>query len=232
VATARELILRAFRRARILGVDQTPSAEEENEALDTLNQLLDSWWTERLSVYQIVQENFSLTSGTSSRTIGSGGNFDTTRPVRITGAFVRDSSTDYPLRVAEDRSEYNRIVDKTAQGTPGLLFYDTAYPLGTVYVWPVPDRTYTLYIDSHKRLESFTNAADAVDLPPGYDRLIVNGLAIEVAPDFGVTAPTGVVAAFSSVKQALKRLNAPAPVMGMPASIVGGGGRYDIVTDT
>jgi len=144
MATVRTLILRAFRRSRSIGVDQTPSADEENEALDTLNQLLDSWWTERLAVYQILQENFSLGSGVTSRTMGSSGNFNTTRPIKITGAFIRDSTTDYPLRVAEDRSEYDNITDKTVTGFPSLLFVDTAYPLLTLYFWPVPDQAYAL----------------------------------------------------------------------------------------
>jgi len=72
-----------------------------------------------------------------------------------------------------------------------------------------------------------------VDLPPGYDRLIVNGLALEVASDFGVVPPASVAAAYLSAKNNLKRLNAPMPIMSMPAGLVtSGGGRYDINSDT
>jgi hypothetical protein len=220
MATARDLIRLAFRRGRIIGVDQTPTAAEENEALETLNDLLDSWWNERLSVYQLVQENFPWAAGNASRTIGSGGDFATTRPVRITGAFFRSGGVDYYARIATDRAEYDGITNKTTTGRPQLVFYDPAYPLGVLYAYPVPDVAYTAYIASHKRLESFAGAAEDVDLPPGYNRLIVNGLAIELCSDFGVAVPAQVASAFATAKATIKRANSPAPVMQVPSELL------------
>ena len=228
MTTARDLIKLAMKRGKIIGVDQTPSADEENDALDTLNDLLDSWWTKRLVVYRLIEENFSWGAGLTSRTIGSGGNFSTTRPIKVMGVFFRSGSSDYPARVAEDRLEYDRLPDKTSGGTPRLVFYDPVFPLGVLYAYPVPDVAYTAFLTSHKRLESFAGAAEDVDLPPGYERLIVNGLAIEMCPDFGLEAPISVQKAFADAKAGLRGINSPALISQID---VGRGGRPDIFSD-
>lgn len=225
MSTAINLITRALRRGRVIGRDQTAAAEDAADALEALNALLDLWWNERLAVYRIVQEQFALVAGQASRTIGPGANFNTTRPVKLAaGSFIRRDGKDYPLTLFENREDYDAIFDKTIQGIPEAMFYDPAFPTGTIYFYYVPDAADALFLNSYKRLESLATLTEEVELPPGYDNLVVNGLAVERAPEYGKEAPASVQRAFVKAMAVLKRANSPAPLMsfGVPLS-----GHYD-----
>jgi hypothetical protein len=47
--------------------------------------------------------------------------------------------------------------------------------------YPTPDQAYPVYIDSWSRLQNIAALNTPISLPPGYNRLIVNGLAIALA---------------------------------------------------
>jgi hypothetical protein len=132
VATANDLITRALRRARVLGMDQVPSAEVAADALAELNSMLDEWWNDSLAVFHVLQENFALVAGQPSRTIGPAANFVTTRPLELLdGCFVRRAGIDYPLTVLRDRTLYDNIAEQDgASGIPEYVFYDAAMPPG------------------------------------------------------------------------------------------------------
>lgn len=228
MTTASRIITLALRRARAIGVDQTPSAEDSADALDTLNQLLDSWWNERLAVYRLQQETFAWPINQASRTIGAGGNFVTTRPLAIHGAYYRLSSIDHPLGVI-DRARYDFIADKAAGGLPDYVFYDPLTPLGVLTLSPVPNQAITLVLNSQARLESFATAAEEADLPPGYDRALIFNLAKELAGDYGLEVSPRVDEIARESKAILKRHNTPEPIMAMPASVVSGD-RFSITT--
>jgi hypothetical protein len=70
-----------------------------------------------------------------------------------------------------------------------FVFYDPAYPLGTLYFYYVPDQADQVYINSWKRLQSGLALVTQISLPPGYEDLIVDGLGIKDAPGFGLSAP-------------------------------------------
>src|SRR5688572_8871221 len=85
------------------------SAAEGTYWLGRLNSFMEGLSIDRASVLSITQDNLALTAGTVSYTIGSGGAFNTTRPVKIVNAFVRDSSNyDTPVDVI-GQAAYNDI---------------------------------------------------------------------------------------------------------------------------
>ena len=222
MTTANDLITRSFRRARILGKDEQPAPDEAADALAELNDLLDLWWNDKLAVFHTLQENFVLTAGSGSYTIGAGGNFNTTWPVKIEdGCFVRRSGVDYPVTVLTDRALYDRLSLKTTvQGIPEFLFYDRAYPLGTIKFFPVPSQADTIFLNSSARLQSLAALVTAISLPPGYNSLIVNGLAIALCPDYGMEAPASVVRAFGFAKRTLALVNYQLPVLGFDSALL------------
>jgi hypothetical protein len=229
VATANDLITAAYRRARIIGQDQTLTAGESADALASLNRMLDSWWNDKLLVYQVVQENFALSIGNNSRTIGTGGNFSTTRPVKIVdGCFVRIGDEDYPVAVIEDRVLYDRIPNKSQSGRPTALWYDPAYPLGTIYFNRAPDAADSLYIRSWKRLQTLASLVTAIALPPGYEDLIVDGLGIKDAPGYGLTAPADVIRSFGKSRRDLGTVNQESLVMELDTNLFRASAGYDI----
>lgn len=224
MATAQEIISDAL--ADIGAVDplEALTAAEASHGLRKLNELLESWSNESLAVYQILQENFATVAGTASYTIGSGATWNTTRPLRIESAFIRDSGNDYPLDVVV-REVYDAISAKTTQGRPELLYYDPSVANGTVYPYGVPDAVYTVFLNSYKQLQSFAALTTTVVLPPGYLRAIKSNLAIDLAPGYNKTPSVVLAGVAMQSKAAIKRLNARTPKLGLAHVAFGGGGR-------
>lgn len=213
MTTANELISRSLRLIQVLGTGRrTLTANEADDGLEALNSMLDAFSIERMMVYQILEENFSLVAGTANYTIGSGGTFSTTRPIKIENAFLRDSSNnDYPLEII-DNLTYDSFTNKTDSGRPQYLYYDPIYPLAYIRLLYVPAYADTLYINSWKPLQQFTDGAAALALPPGYERMIVYNLAIEINAEYGMPLAPEVVEIARQSKAAIKRINAPSPI--------------------
>ena len=83
MVTARKIINSAFRKIHVLGVGSTLSAEEANDALDTLNAMLASWSAEGDLIFTETVEEFPCTEA-ETYTMGVGGDFDTVAPVSYT----------------------------------------------------------------------------------------------------------------------------------------------------
>ena len=229
MATANDLITRAFRRARVIGKDQVPTADEAADALAELNSLLDVWWNERLAVFHILQESFALVAGQPTRTIGATGQFVTTRPLELVdGCFTRRDSIDQTLAVLKDRSLYDGISVKSLAGRPKYVFYDATMTNGILYFWPTPDAADTVFLNSPSRLQSVAALVTSISLPPGYDNLVVNGLAVAIAPEYGVECPASVSRSLARTMRALKRTNSPSPVMGFDNALLPRNGQYNI----
>ena len=236
MATALSMITRSMRLAGVIGKGEALDSDEAADGLAALNAMLDSWQLERLFVYQIVQGSHTWASG-ASKTIGSSGDLNTTRPNRIDSAFIVDSNSQwYPLKILEDRSEYDSITLKTTTSTlPEYLFMDTAYPLATIYLYPAPSASVTLKLNTWQALQSFTSLTTALSLPPGYQRAIEYSLAEELGPEFGAMIQPMVSQKAKEARAAIKTLNAPSMISRVDSGIARlgglGGSRYDIYSD-
>lgn len=228
------MIIRALQMTGEKPVGGTLTSDEQTAYLAVLNNMMDSWSLERLMCYQILQESFSLTTSDGSYTIGSGGDFNTTRPTKIVDpCFIRNSSNnDYPIQII-DAQAYGRITLKTVDGSyPGYLFYDGAYAsgLGTIYLYPEPSASLTLYINSWKQLQTFAAIGTTVSLPPGYERAIQANLAIELAAGYTNASPELVKIARDS-KAAIRGLNSPDGILRLDAGVLPRSAhRWDITT--
>lgn len=238
MATALSIIQRAMRLAGVIGKGETPDADESADGLVALNAMLDAWQIERLYVYQIVQGSYTWPASTTSRTIGSGGNFTDQRPVKIDSAFTVDGDSNWrEVRVLQNRTEYDSIIIKTTESTyPAYLFMDSANPLGVIYLYPVPSAALTLKLNTWQTLQSFAALTTALALPPGYQRAIEFSFAEEFGPEFGVTISADVKRIAGMARAAIKTLNAPSMISRVDSGVaalgrLGGGGRWDIYAD-
>lgn len=189
---------------------ETITADEASHGLRKLNELMESLSNEGLAVYQMLQENFSTVAGTASYTIGSGATWNTTRPLRIESAYIRESGSDYPLTVLS-REEYDTIGIKTTQYRPEYLYYDPAVANGTVYLYGVPAAVYSVFLNSYKQLQQFAALTTEVVLPPGYKRLIKSNLSIEIAPAYNRTPSATLINIAAQAKAVVKRMNTRTP---------------------
>lgn len=239
MATSLDMIKRSMRLARVLRKGEVPDDDEAENGLAALNTMLDSWRLERLMVYQVVQGSYSWAASIASKTIGSGGAISASRPVRIESAYAVDSSSNwYPVDVLQMREEYDQIVSKTTSGSlPAWLYMDPAYPLATIYLYPVPSAAITLKLNTWQTLQSFSALTTDLALPPGYQRAIEFSLAVEFGAEFKKSVPEDVKAIATMAKAAVKNVNLPSMVAQVDPGVaslgqLGHRGRYDIYSDS
>ena len=208
VTTAGDIITKAFGVILVLGTQDVLSSGDEQTGLDALNVMLDSWRLERLFCYGQRQQSFPLVIGDGSYTIGTGGDFNTDRPIRLINAQIVFQTVSFPLTLIT-QEQYSTIPVKTLQGLPVALFYDTQFPLGIINLYPVPNLqpSSTLDISSYLEIQSFAATTDTIDLPPGYARALIYNLAIELAPLYAKAIPPETARIAFQAMRNVKRIN-------------------------
>jgi hypothetical protein len=181
--SAYDIVNRALRINGVIASLDSGDAQDVNDAFTSLNMMIEQWSLEDLMCYYIKSNTFSTAVGSSSYTIGVGGDCDTDRPIVIKSAFCRDTS-DAPLAIITD-TDYQNIPDKTQQGLPNYLYYQPVQPLGVIYLYPVPDAIYTISVSQLTQLTKFSELRHELTLPPGYLKALIWNLAIEIAPEYG-----------------------------------------------
>ncbi len=224
-------IVGALRLLGVLAEGETPSSETANDALFALNQMIDSWNTERLSVFSTQDQTFLWPAGEKNRTLGPTGDFVGERPVLLDDStYFRDPQTNvsYGIKFI-NQQQYNGIAVKTVTSTyPQVIFTNMTYPNIDMVIYPVPLRLLEWHFISVEKLSQPANLATAILFPPGYLRAFRYNLACELAPEFGVEPSPTVSRIAMYSKRNLKRINNPDDIMALPYSIVGTRQRYNI----
>lgn len=187
--TYQNLLDGARRMLGRLGSGDSATSTEDADHLIVLNEMLDSWSAKLGPILFETTDTLTWTSGQSSRTIGVSGNFDVSRPVDLISAFYRrDSITDLPIEIVTYK-QYQAIIDKAlSQSFPQQIAYNPTYAsgLGTLFLWPVPSSDTTILLTSRKPIAAIAALSDTVVLPPGHQKAIRYGLAVALAPEYGV----------------------------------------------
>jgi hypothetical protein len=209
------------RSLRLLGIRDFSDTDRQEEAIEALNSMLASW-REDLH-HSPVQDSFTLTAGTPSYTIGSGGTVDTARPVKILSGFIRDSNGgDYPINTELSRIEYEAIHDKDAPGRPGAIYYDkgNTLGLGTIYFDTAPVDAETCYILSLKPYDEYTDLTDTFLLPVEYEEAVIFNLAVRLAPEYFMDPTQFVNGEAQRLKEEISSSNfTPTPVLEIPMEL-------------
>ena len=231
MTTAGDLINGSLRLLGVLAEGETPSAETAQDALFAMNQMLQSWNTERLAVFSTQDQVVTWPAMTRSRTFGPTGDIVANRPIAIDDStYFRDASTgiSYGLKLI-NQQQYNGIAVKTVTSTyPQVLWVNMTYPDIEMYVYPVPTKVLEFHIVSVEELSQPASLGTDLAFPPGYLRCFRYNLACELAPEFGVEPSRQVQRIAMTSKRNLKRVNNPDDIMALPYSIVGTRQRFNI----
>lgn len=200
--TVGDICSAALSEAQVVGFGQNALQGQINDAWSRLQLMLQEWARKRWLVYHLVTLGFTST-GALTYSVGPGGNFDTgaqsSRPDKIEMAFLRQlvlsqpNQIDYPLELLQSMEDYNRIALKQLQSFPSVAFYDPSFPLGTLYVWPVPQANiYAPHITIKAQLPTvFASLTVEFSLPFEYYSAMLYNLAVRLRSRYGIPSFPG-----------------------------------------
>lgn len=212
MAQVSDLINEAFLDISAIAAGQTITAEELSDAFMRLNQMLDSWSNEQVSVFTEQHQSFVLTAGTASYTMGPSGALSTAaRPVKVLGASSVSGAFRQPVKVISFGT-FDRMIENPLGVTSVLaqaIATDNSFPLINVKVFPTPASSPgNLEIDYWTPLAQFVSTTDVVSLPPGFEDALHFNLAVRIAPQYGKQPNALLMANAQMTKQAITEVNA------------------------
>jgi len=224
--TAQELIKAALRKVGAISRGKTANASDLADGLEALKVLLREWSGQGTMVFVQEQDTHTLTGGTASYTIGSGATIDTTRPVRVEGAYVNSGNVDYPLNIIGP-NKYRNIAQKdSGADVPNWLHYQPGYSQGTIYLWPPGGGT--LYLDSLKPLTEPSSLTTSMTFPGEYDAAIIWNLCCELGPEYGREPTMYWLARAQETKDNIIAINAALSIETADVQIIDSRRPYDI----
>jgi hypothetical protein len=139
---------------------------------------------------------------------------------------------DYPLDILQSMDDYNRIRLKTLTSFAGAIFYDSGWPTGIVYPWPIPLATiYSIGITTKADLPTYAGLTSDLNLPPEYtDALYYNGL-VRTRAAYRLPADPVFIGLAKSSLETLRTANAQIPRLWMPGAVTRRGPGYNIIGD-
>jgi hypothetical protein len=219
---------------RLLGLTDSGNVLPESVYQDNLrsfNQMIDSWNTERLSVFSTQDQVFSWPPNVLSRTLGPSGDFVGNRPILLDDStyFIDPASgISYGIKII-NQQQYDGIAVKTVTSTyPQVIWINMDYPNIDMYVYPKPTKVLEWHFISVEELTQPATLTTTLSFPPGYLRAFRYNLACEIAAEFGVEPSPQVKRIAMSAKRNLKRINNPDDVMSIPYAIVSTRQRFNI----
>jgi hypothetical protein len=234
--TVGDLIKQSLKDAGIIGIGQTLSAEDSNDAFIRVNQMLAQWQRQRWLIWHLIDISL-VSTGALNYSIGPGGDFNIARPDRLEdGCFLRqlynsNNNVDTPIMLIESREDYNRIALKTLTSFSQAVFYDAAYPLGTIYFYPVPQANiYEMHLCLKEQLVSFTGLTETINLPPEYLYAIQTNLSKRSLIAYQMPPNADLNAMASESLNIIRGANTQLPTLEMPNNL-SMPGRYNIFND-
>jgi hypothetical protein len=231
MATAGDIINGSLRLIGQLAEGEVPSADTAQDALNAMNQMIDSWSTERLAVFATQDQVFIWPTSAATRTLGPTGDFVGERPIKVDDStYFKDSTSGLSFGIKLiNQQQYNAIALKTVTSTyPQVMWVNETYPNIEMTIYPVPFKALEWHIVSVQTLSAAATLATDLSFPPGYLRAFRYNLACELAPEFGVEPSPQVQRIAMTSKRDLKRINNPDDVMAIPYPLIARRHRYNI----
>lgn len=227
ILTPQDLITFALKAVGVLGVGQSALAEDYADAFSALNAMLATWNVKRWLVYHLVDVSIA-TTGQQSYTIGPGQDFNVPNPTRLEKAYFRQfiqnvpNQVDFPLEILQSHEDYSQISLKTLTTWPLYIFYDSDWPIGRVYPWPIPQSgLYELHLLLKAHLAQFTSYVQSINLPDEYIEALWTNLAIRLVAIYpGAVMSDDTRGLAKASLETIRVSNAQIPRLSMPTGLV------------
>jgi hypothetical protein len=228
--SATSLAYEALRLLGVLRAGMGPNPDQLNDALDGLNDVIETWNIEKLTVYDTPVVSFALTPGQQTYTWGPGANFNAARPVRIEWAnllYTTGGETLHlPIQLLDQRQWASVRLQTVNSPIPTQAYIDDAFPSRNVSFLPYPSASCSVEFYVWQTLSAFADLTTTYSLPPAYKRALKYALAVEMAPAFAIAQKhpplyERIEKTADMTKAAIQNLNLPNPVMVCDPAILG-----------
>lgn len=188
MATVLDIATTALRKIGVVASGEALQADQAADALAELNRIVKAWNIQRQMTDVERRESFPLVVGQQSYTMGSGGNFNTTRPARIDRAelYVSSQALSMPVDIIDDQA-FSLIQLKATQSQYPRRLWNQGGSGATItlWLWPVPSEINTLVLYSWGPFAGFTATSDSFSLPDGYEDAAIYALVERLCPEYG-----------------------------------------------
>lgn len=231
ITTPVDLISLALKTAGVIGVGQTPDAADTFDCFLILNAMIAQWNRQRYLIYTLEDVGF-VSTGAQSYTVGIGGQFNIPRTDSLETCYVRlltgspTNPFDYPLTRIYSREDYSDITLKYMTAFPGAYYFDSEYPMGDLYVWPIPAAgQFEIHIVVKDWILQFPSLTTPINLPPEYIDALLWNLSVRIRPLFQMQVDPAIVALAKVSLNVIRQANAQVPVLRMPNEVLSGRGQ-------
>lgn len=189
--TRDDIIKGALRKIGVVAQGETPTSDQITEASFALNLMVKAWEADGMPLWALRTTAIPLTAGVNAYNIGITKTINTDKPLKVIQAWIRDttSNVDVPMRILT-KQEYAILGNKTTSGKPIQIYYEPLSDYGILHVFPTPasiDATSNqIYITYQRPFEDFNISTDAPDFPQEWYDAVVYGLAVRLAPEYGL----------------------------------------------
>jgi hypothetical protein len=159
---------------------QTLDAVALANGIRALRNMLRTWAAQDVNLWLDATQTVTPVAGTATYTLSP-------RALDVSYAFRRNGGNDTPIRLYT-REEYNRLPNKTAPGSPFVLWPDRQRASTVVALYPVPDAQSAandvIHVVGRYQIQDVTDGAQDIDIPPEWAETLVYNLAVRLGPDY------------------------------------------------
>lgn len=190
--TGRKLITDTMRLIEATSAGEIPEPDEMIDALDRLNEMMDTWSAQKLATFAILRAEYTLTSGKQSYTLGPTGDFVQQRPTWIKQMGLLQNNNpnqpiEHPLRILNvDQWAHEVPVKNVSSALPTKVYIEWTHPDLTFHLWPLPNKGgLEVVVYTELSLTPWPTLDSNLVFPPGYHEAIRYNLGVRLCPEFG-----------------------------------------------
>jgi hypothetical protein len=183
-----QVIKGALRKLAVIPSGGTPTANQISDAADSLNALVKIFQADGMPLWKVLTYTFTVTSGTSSYTIGVGSTLNNPKPLKVLQAsYTVSGAVPVPLEVVNRYDFMDLPTSSTITGAPVSLNYQPMRTTGIIRLWPTPNNSTTqITIEYQSPFEDMDSDADDFDFPSEWIMPLIYNLAWALAPEYGI----------------------------------------------
>ena len=237
-----DMISSALRLINVLADGETAPASMAQDALFVTQGMVDSWQAERLMIFNIARNVYSLSAGQQSYNMGlnppnpwdfgyPGG---VPRPAKIDRMGIiwlgnAAQPLELPLQYLTVAQWQEIPVKNISSSLPQYCWDDNGFPFRQLNFWPIPNQADQVAIYPWTALTTPATLTTLLAFPPGYQQCFRYNLALLLAAEFP-PVPQEVLASIAAIalesKRVVKAMNMPMVDLRCDPALTPLGNRY------